>query len=800
MDFKDLAQQLRARPAVTWPNGNLVERLWVVEDTIANDRFSPSPTVLTGVAATGISASSPSTVLPNAAYAFTIAGPWGTTFTVTIGSNTQSASGLGLPTGTTRTQALNALFTRFAAEHEVQPSFTPAGALCVLSSAGVNAVTAAPSPFTTGATTTKAFDPRIPAKYRRGAAHPNHAYMKVASVEISGSDQHNHNLVIFYRVDYDAMATEAGQPVDSMRSWAGYEITEPNDNSGYKSVKWTFEVMNPEVYNRPANGTPHPWVPSSVLTSEMLTERQGAHLITRFYETLPGPLIATKTGEKDGFDLTTYSKRVLASSPGTAPAPPGGQLVMESALVAEASTYVATWVVECLSQVSREESTATSAGGDGVTTRVQRLSDSMVGASANTTAISNEVQSRTASGGVAQYSGSKSDFSLPPSPTLGTNLSFKPGVTLRSTSQVVASPNERTNVADYSNQIAERNVFGAPLSWRENVTISSFTPLTAGVEKQVRPGVELATTQRYSLDTTLSSPTGSASISHWDPSLTVYQLNETNATIKPGDAGTEIQAQPGYRVIINSKWSLTNAIATPTGNAQVFYDDGVTRGYKTEERQLQLVPITFESARIKSPLIERRVISRFTTNPAIATDNGQAGIAITDGTTHIYEVKEDTYVAQAPKEYSTLLQAAVPPVLLAIQYRPVLKINGADEWVVTPILEEGYRGTFQGKVREYWSATPPATDAFFPTVFRPMPIQFNGARLNFNLEGTLHGAIRVSENIGTNDPEYLQQSIAITFPATNPPAIPVGWQPYALDVDPMENGGYRVREISILYK
>lgn len=800
--FRDIAQDLRSKPGLRLPNGKFLDRLFIVQATEPASAYEAcvksTPTAVTKA----IAVASPATVVSNADYAIGITGSWGNTFTVRVGGTAQDASArLCIPQGSTQSQFLARLFERLANEHSVSPSFTSGGALAVFNTSGTEAVVSVPSGFLSLASATANFvSPQAAPQYRTGAPHPDCDFLRLFQVESSGRDDHNVNLTLFYRVDLDLLASAMGTTGDALRSRTGYEISEPHDSATYPRVQWTFEIVNPESYNRPANGTAHPWVAGCIFTNESRTEQQGATIITRIYEPIPGPTIATEATSLDGYASTTYQKRVLRDSPGSPPSPPNGQVAMRQSLVDDASLYAASWVVECRSKVDREEGTSTSAGGDGITTRTQRLSGSMVAASGNTTALSNDVQSRTASGGVAQYSASKSEFSLPPSPITGTNLTFKPGVTLRSTSEIKPSANERTNVADYSNQIAERNVFGVPIAWKENVTISSFTPLTAGVEKQIKPGLELATTQRYSLDTTLASPTGSASISHWDPSLTVFQLNETRATIKPGDAGTEIDAQPGYKLITNSRWSLTNTINTPTGTSQVFYDDGVVRGYKTGEQQLQVVPLTFESGRQKSPLIERRTRTRFSTDPAITTTNGGSRVAKTDGVTHIYAVDEDTFIPGAVREYGIILQASTPAVLLGINISPIPKLDGSSDYRVVPYIAEGYRGSFQGKVREYWTETPPDTSAFIPITFTPQPMIFNGARLNFNIAETLHGTRVITEIIGDSDPVYASQVYSVAYGATSPTAIPSGWQPYGLEVDPQENGGYRVREISILYK
>jgi hypothetical protein len=269
---------------------------------------------------------------------------------------------------------------------------------------------------------------------------------------------------LFYRVDLDLLATTLGTTGDVLRARTGYEISEPHDNSAFPQVVWTFEILNPERYNRPANGTAHPWVAGCILTNETRTEQQGSSMVTRKYEPIPGPTIATKTGEKDGFDITAYAKRVLTASHGSAPSPPSGQSVIESYLVADASSYVATWTVECQSTVSRTEGTSVSASAEGVSTRTQKLQPGTEGAGATTTSIQNDSQLRDKDGSTVLWSSTRADFTIASTEPIATSLNFKPGVTLRSTSRVTPIAAQQTNVADYSNTLAERNTAGSPIA------------------------------------------------------------------------------------------------------------------------------------------------------------------------------------------------------------------------------------------------------------------------------------------------------------------------------------------------
>jgi hypothetical protein len=342
--FRDIAQDLRTKPGLRLPNGKFLDRLFIVQVTEPSSAYGACINSTAKAVTKAIAIAAPATVVSDGDYSFGITGSWGSTFVVRVGGTSQStAARLCLPTGSTQSQFLSRLYERLANEYSVCPSFTAGGALAVFDTAGIEIVATVPGGFLSLATGTANFvTPQADDKYRIGAPHPDCEFLKLSQIESSGRDDHNVNLTLFYKVDQDLLAASLGVSADSLRSRIGYEITEPHDSPVYPRVQWAFEVVNIDAYNRPANGTAHPWVAGCILTNESRTEQQGAVYITRIYEPIPGPWIWTTTDDGSE-DLLSAWKRILLASPGDAATPPADYQKTTSKLDPDASIYTATY-------------------------------------------------------------------------------------------------------------------------------------------------------------------------------------------------------------------------------------------------------------------------------------------------------------------------------------------------------------------------------------------------------------------------------------------------------------------------
>lgn len=514
-------------------------------------------------------------------------------------------------------------------------------------------------------------------------------------------------------------------------------------------------------------------------------------------EQLPGPVFETED-EQDGFTITTKTQRVLTSTPGTAPAPPAGHDVIRSTLDATDNNLVSRWVVQSRDTVDRTEVTTKSASVDGVVTQVRTLQTTEESATSTTVSLGNEAQTRDTNGTIVLWSTTKADLQVITEDPVSTGIDFRPGVTLRSTSNVVTTPVERTDVASYQNTLRERNVDGTPIAWSEQVTTSAARPMVAGVEVDQRPMVTLNTTKRYSTSSAVGSPSGSSSVSYFDPTLTVFQVNETRATGKERTIGISKDARVGYTIETTESYSLNNTISTAIGSVDIAFDDSAVVVFKKGEARAVVQPISYVGRKSKNPLYTSTTNTRVGLSSAIGTDIGEATPVYVDRDTTIYRTDEVTNVATGPRTYETLVTASVPAVLQSLIISTVPLKNGTSKYRATPIIEEGYTGTFAARITEYWTPTAPS-GGFEPIVFKPVPITVDLARLNFSIGATLHGARTITEVIGTEDPVFEFGVYSVTIPATEPSSIPTGYVPFARDVDQLEDG-FRVREIYIKYR
>jgi hypothetical protein len=106
-----------------------------------------------------------------------------------------------------------------------------------------------------------------------------------------------------------------------------------------------------------------------------------------------------------------------------------------------------------------------------------------------------------------------------------------------------------------------------------------------------------------------------------------------------------------------------------------------------------------------------------------------------------------------------------------------------------------YRGPTEMLVEEWWSSTPIArTSLPDVTVMLPKEIVHQGANYNLRIEPTLHGAVILTDTIGSGDPRYEAGTYSESHPATTPADWPAS---LIADVDQVPfRGGYRIRVVT----
>jgi hypothetical protein len=118
---------------------------------------------------------------------------------------------------------------------------------------------------------------------------------------------------------------------------------------------------------------------------------------------------------------------------------------------------------------------------------------------------------------------------------------------------------------------------------------------------------------------------------------------------------------------------------------------------------------------------------------------------------------------------------------------------------VNVTIEEGYVGSFPGRITEFFTKDPNAADGFEAQQMRPKSIAYSGHNFSISIPPTLHNAFEFEESTGTEDPIWEYETYRYNVNATEPTSVPTGFVPYALDVQPFKDG-YIIRKIEIKYK
>lgn len=127
--------------------------------------------------------------------------------------------------------------------------------------------------------------------------------------------------------------------------------------------------------------------------------------------------------------------------------------------------------------------------------------------------------------------------------------------------------------------------------------------------------------------------------------------------------------------------------------------------------------------------------------------------------------------------------------------------DGGSRDIPRPMFEEqAYRGPTRATITEEWSKTAPtiAGQTNRPYQLRPLPIVYNSPYLTLGIPPSLHDAVTIKCDTGTNDPTWgLNTGSQRTFPATNQ----IVWPPSftaSVEVTPFR-GGYMTRHV-LVYK
>jgi len=177
----------------------------------------------------------------------------------------------------------------------------------------------------------------------------------------------------------------------------------------------------------------------------------------------------------------------------------------------------------------------------------------------------------------------------------------------------------------------------------ENVTdTSSARTGSAGVEKEARPYANITTTKSYSTDNNVTTPTGSAQVIFNDGKTVVYEKSLVTAVAKTGDAGQEKEKRPYAELTTNKKYATTGNVNTNLGSSNVVWTDGQTSIYEVNEITAKAKKGNAGQEKEKRPYDELTTNKKYDTTGNVRTDLGSSNVVWTDGQTSIYEVNEIT--------------------------------------------------------------------------------------------------------------------------------------------------------------
>jgi len=190
----------------------------------------------------------------------------------------------------------------------------------------------------------------------------------------------------------------------------------------------------------------------------------------------------------------------------------------------------------------------------------------------------------------------------------------------------------------------------------ENVTdTSSARTGSAGVEKEARPYANITTTKSYSTDNNVTTPTGSAQVIFNDGKTVVYEKSLVTAVAKQGNAGQEKEKRPYAELTTNKKYATTGNVSTNLGSSNVIWTDGQTSIYEVNE-------VTAKALTNNKPGDEQqhslfgtvKTLKTYVQKPELASGEiGATNVVWTDGATTIYEKSVTSFLSVNRNEYTS---------------------------------------------------------------------------------------------------------------------------------------------------
>ena len=287
---------------------------------------------------------------------------------------------------------------------------------------------------------------------------------------------------------------------------------------------------------------------------------------------------------------------------------------------------------------------------------------------------------------------------------------------------------------------------------------------------------------------------------------TTVFLNE-NATLQPEGSTEEIDANSWGSITWKGTYSKSSSAGSNGKSRQVYSGPGGSV-YLNETPTVKPLEGSFQSAKKTTPTYTVTETTSFTKSSEASEPNSQTRLVFAQGTERVFEKTVRKVEPNRTVIYYSVINAKTPSVLKAILREPIKRKPNSegpvrDKICIRADIEEGYSGLFPAKITEYFTRDAAKAEKFKQLLFKTKRIDYDGIQYQVSIGETLHRQMTLVDIIGTNDPDYVSlQKLPDTFtniPATEPPEIPKGWQNYAIQIDPFEDG-YLVKEIQVKYK
>jgi hypothetical protein len=360
---------------------------------------------------------------------------------------------------------------------------------------------------------------------------------------------------------------------------------------------------------------------------------------------------------------------------------------------------------------------------------------------------------------------------------------------------------------------------GNTIVYEKKIETAAVVESEAGVEKEIKPFVEITTQKRYSSSPTINTPTGTAQVIFNDGNVQAYEISESTSQIRAGLKSVEQDPQPWGHVIEATNYT---AFSSPGdgGGSRLVYDDGSIKVYESsqvseivangtskerdpkewgelkwsgifsetedesaertkqvynrgtfkvfhnETASIKINTTKFVSAREENSLLIETQYTQYGETPIEGLNKRSRVVFILND----FKVYENIEIVREPKSmrtYPSVVNVDLPPVHLYTEITNYNRWDGQFKVCYTPRMLAGYRGPMACTVEENWQQDPNID--ITPTVLKPQAMLFDfPAGGGYSVGPCLHGSVEERETINFGHPVYPFQTNKISYAATEP--------------------------------